>query len=69
MTEHLIGCSDSHNGVLDAEMIRQHRQLAQVIIDGDDERAESLMREHAIHVIEAFKATWPNMLEERVEWL
>jgi len=49
-------------------LVRDHARVAEAIIAGDADRAETLMRDHVGAVIEAFHAVWPRLVGERVEW-
>lgn len=52
---------------LDGGFQHDHVDLAHAIIDGDADRAQTLMAEHIGHVFDYFKSYWPTKLGERVE--
>jgi DNA-binding FadR family transcriptional regulator len=51
-----------------SSIVKEHRQLAQLIADGDAEGAERLMSEHFKAQHDYCRARWPARLDELIEW-
>lgn len=49
-------------------LTEQHRAIAQAVLDGDADAAETLMRDHMVGVLDDVKRQRPNVLDEIVDW-
>lgn len=49
-------------------LVHQHADLAEAIIAGDAPRSRRLMEAHIRHIVDDFRAYWPQIVGERIEW-
>ncbi|HEX7761019.1 MAG TPA: GntR family transcriptional regulator [Caulobacteraceae bacterium] len=66
VTEQVL--TNPERGELEERIVHDHSQLAEAIIAGDADRADSLMGEHIRHIVEDFKAFWPRKVGEKIQW-
>ncbi len=55
-------------GELEDQIVHDHSDLAEAIIAGKADKAERLMAEHILHIVEDFKAYWPRRVGEKIQW-
>lgn len=66
VSDQVLANTERHE--LEAFIIDEHSALAQAVIDGQADDAVRLMRRHVAHLIDDFKACWPDRIGDRVEW-
>lgn len=65
-TPHLLSATQATE--LEAPLAHDHSHVAEAIIAGDAERARKLMADHVQHIIDRFRAYWPRLVGEPIEW-
>lgn len=60
--------SATHRAELEPRIIDDHKGLAEAIIAGDVSLAQRLMHEHVQHLVDDFRAYWPQKIGESIEW-
>jgi len=66
VTEQVL--TNAERGELEERIVHDHSQLAEAIIAGDADKADRLMTEHVLHIVEDFKAFWPRKVGEKIQW-
>ncbi|MEQ8718415.1 MAG: FCD domain-containing protein [Acidimicrobiales bacterium] len=51
-----------------ARILEAHEAIADAILAGDGDTAETLMREHMVEYVEVISAKFPGVMDETVEW-
>jgi GntR family transcriptional repressor for pyruvate dehydrogenase complex len=65
-TEQIL--TNPERGELEEQIIHDHSDLAEAIIAGKADKAEKLMAEHILHIVEDFKSYWPRRVGEKIQW-
>jgi DNA-binding FadR family transcriptional regulator len=58
----------SKREALEDRIIDDHRALAEAIAAGKAQSARRLMEDHVRHLVDDFRALWPRLVGEKVQW-